>query len=278
MNQIFDRGQFCPVLYVTSLLYSSPRNKTARKAIPWRYQKPKGATKMQISSAIRTIGLVTAVAACSDGLGPVIERNDGGTGTTTLQINANIDANAVAGGMVTEFWVRVRDGLGEAVSGATVAIQNDDLGVVTLLEGEVGSGVYVAELNAFSNKNFELSVVNGEDRVEGVVAGSPGLHAILTPVLADTVTAGEALLVTWDVPSAARGAEVSTRDYESGVLPDNGEFLIPTTENVARLEQRVRVARFNEVDIVGGLTGSRLRIEVTRDVEPLLVRGTEPQG
>ena len=231
---------------------------------------------MKISSAIQTIGLLTAVAACSDGLGPVLERNDGGTGTTTLRITADIDANEVAGGMVTEFQVRVRDGLGDAVSGATVAIQNDDLGAVTLLEIEAGSGMYVAEVNVFSNKDFELSVVKGEDRVEGVVAGSPGLHAIVTPVLEDTVTAGEALLVTWDIPSPARSAEVSTRDYDSGVLPDNGEFLIPTTENVARLEQRVRVVRFNEVDIVGGLTGSRLRIAVTREVEPFLVRDLQP--
>ena len=84
------------------------------------------------------------------------------------------------------------------------------------------------------------------------------------------------MLVTWDIPSPARSAEVSTRDYDSGVLPDNGEFLIPTTENVARLEQRVRVVRFNEVDIVGGLTGSRLRIAVTREVEPFLVRDIQP--
>ena len=47
---------------------------------------------MKISSAIRTVGLLTAVAACSDGLGPVLERNDGGIGTTTLQITADIDA------------------------------------------------------------------------------------------------------------------------------------------------------------------------------------------
>ncbi len=231
---------------------------------------------MRISSAIRAIGLLTAVAACGDGLGPVLERNDGGTGTTTLRVTADIDADQVAGGMVTVFEVRVRDGMGDAVSGATVAIQNDDFGVLTLLEVDAGSGMYVAERNTFSAKDFELSVIKGEDRVEGVVAGSPGLHEIVTPVLNDTVTAGEALLVTWEMPSTARSAEVSTRNYDSGVLPDNGEALIPAAENVARVEQRVRVVRFNEVDILGGLPGSRLRVKVTREVEPFLVQGITP--
>ena len=231
---------------------------------------------MRVSSAIRTVGLLTAVAACSDSTGPVLERNDGGTGTTTLRVTADIDADQVAGGMVTVFEVRIRDGLGEAISGATVAIQNDDLGLLTLLEADAGSGLYVAERNAFSNKDFQLSVVSGEDLVEGVVAGSPGLHAILTPVVEDTVDAGEALLVTWEMPSTARSVEVSTRDYESGVLADNGEVLIPAIENVARLEQRVRVVRFNEVVILGGLPGSRLRVKVTREVEPILVQGIQP--
>lgn len=231
---------------------------------------------MRISSAIQTIGLLTAVAACGDGLGPVLERNDGGTGTTTLRVTADIDADQVAGGMVTVFEVKVRDGMGGAVSGATVTIQNDDFGVLALLEIDAGSGEYVAERNAFSNKDFELSVVRGEDRVDGVVAGSPGLHAILAPAVNDTVTAGDALLVTWEMPSTARSAEVSTRDYDSGVLADNGEALIPAAENVARVEQRIQVVRFNEVDILGGLPGSRLRVKVTREVEPFLVQSILP--
>jgi hypothetical protein len=219
---------------------------------------------------------MAAVAACGNSTGPVLERNDGGTGTTTLRVTADIEAEQVAGGIVTVFEVRVRDGLGDAVSGATVAIQNDDLGLLTLLEVDAGSGVYIAERNAFSNKDFQLSVVSGEDLVQGVVAGSPGLHAILTPVVNDTVAEGEALLVTWEMPSTARSAEVSTRNYDSGVLPDNGELLIPAIENVARVDQRVRVVRFNEVDILGGLPGSRLRVKVTREVEPVLVQVIQP--
>ena len=40
----------------------------------------------------------------------------------------------------------------------------------------------------------------------------------------------------------------------------------------ARPDQRVRVWRFNEVDIAGGLPGSRFRVKVRQTVEPVIVQ------
>ncbi len=218
------------------------------------------------------IGAALFVAACGDSLtDPAIERNDGGTGTGTLDIRADVDAFDVAGGFITEFRVRVRDGFGEDVSGATVTITNAGFGVVTLLQLG-GAGDYEAERNAFHDGDYQLSVVSGTDVVEGVVLGGPGVHTITEPTVNSTVSADQPLTLLWNVPSQALSAEVETQDYGPVLLPDTGAVIIPAASNPVREEQWVRVFRFNEVNIAGGLFGSRLRVEVRQSVDPFIVQ------
>ena len=220
---------------------------------------------------ILTAALVT-VAGCGGGTSPVVELNDPGTGSSTLKVVADIDANDVVGGFITDFQVTVEDGAANPVSGATVTIRNNDLGTVTLLESDAGSGDYVAVRNTFPEGDFELSVVRGTDMVEGVVLGGPGVHTITAPVANDTRTALQDLIVQWTRPLQARSAEVETRSYTSPVLPDTGGFAIPAVDNVARVDQRIRVFRYNEVDIAGALLGSRLRVEVRQTIEPVIIQ------
>ncbi len=219
------------------------------------------------------IGMSAAIlfAACGDSLtDPAIERNDPGTGTGTLDIRADVDAFDEAGGFITEFSVRLRDGIGDPVIGATVTITNDGFGEVMLLDPQ-GSGDYVAERPTFHEGDFTLMVVSGTDMVEGVVLGGPGIHTISAPLMDSTVAADQPLTVRWDVPSQARSAEVETKDYGPVLLPDTGAVIIPGASNPARVDQRIRVFRFNEVDIAGGLFGSRMRVEIRQSVDPLIV-------
>ena len=86
------------------------------------------------------VATVLLLAGCGkDGTGPAVDRNEPGTGSSTLLVKADVDASDVAGGFVTDFVVEVRDALGDPVSGASVSISNDALGVVTLLE-DPGTG------------------------------------------------------------------------------------------------------------------------------------------
>ena len=210
------------------------------------------------------------IAASGDSLAdPAVDRNDSGTGSGTLDIRADVDAFHESGGFVTEFSVRVRDGLGVPVTGAAVTIANTGFGEVTLLD-PTGSGNYIAERSAFHEGDFALRIVSGRDVVEGVVLGGPGIHAIAEPIEAK-ITADQDLTVRWDVPSEARSAEVETRDYGPLLLPDTGAVIIPGASNPANPEQRIRVFRFNEVDIAGGLVGSRMRVQVRRSVELVIV-------
>ncbi len=210
--------------------------------------------------------------ACGSGTDPVVERNDPGTGTLTLRVNADIDANDVVGGFITDFDVEVTDAGGLPISGAIVTINNSSLGEITLLETAVGSGKYTAVRNGFPDGDFELNVVRGTDNVQGVILGGPGVHTITAPLANASVTALQSLIVTWTAPSQARSAELETRDYGPVVVPDTGAAMIPSLELEARIDERIRIYRFNEVDISGALIGSRLRVEVRQTVEPVVVQ------
>ena len=58
------------------------------------------------------------LAACGDDpVEPAITSNDGGTGTQTMSVTADIDAENVPGGFVTDFDVSLRDDQGNSISG-----------------------------------------------------------------------------------------------------------------------------------------------------------------
>lgn len=212
------------------------------------------------------------VVACGDGTGPAIERNDPGTGTSTLLVVATIDADDAPGGFNTVFDVTVQDGTGNAVSGATVMISNGELGDLNLIETGTGSGDYTASRTTFPRGDFRLTVTRGTDDVRNVILGGPGVHLITEPVASATVTALQPVTVRWDVPSQARSAWVETRDWDSPIMPDTGGAVIPGALNPARTDGRIRVFRRNEVDLAGGLPGSRLRVTVRQTIEPIIAQ------
>ncbi len=224
---------------------------------------------------LRRIGVAAALllASCGDGTGPAADRNSGGTGSGTLSVAADVDATDVAGGLITDFVVEVRDALDDPVTGAAVTISNPTLGVVTLLEAG-NAGDYEATRNSFPSGDFTLNVValNGTDRVEGVVLGGPGVHTITAPLANSTVLSSEALTITWTAPSQAVSAEIETLDFGPALVPDNGTYVVSIANNVANGAQRIRVFRFNQVAIAGGLIGSRMEVEVRQTVEPVIVQ------
>lgn len=230
---------------------------------------------MRTATTLPQIALATVVflAACGDAsTGPAIERNNAGTGTSTLLVTADVEAADAIGGFITDFNVSVRDAADNPVSGATVTISNSVFSAVALLETGVGSGDYAATRTSFPGGDFALTVVRGADNVREVVLGGPGIHTITDPAVNATVSAQQDLTIRWTVPSRAKSAELETRDFESTILPDAGAFVVPAAENAARSDQRIRVYRFNEVDIAGGLPGSRMRVKIRRTLEPIIVQ------
>ena len=224
--------------------------------------------------SVRTLlaGSATLLLACGDAAGPAVDRNDPGTGTGTLSVIADVEGRQLVGGMETVMDVELRDAQGAPVSGATVTIDNNTVGTTTLFETGPGTGDYTATINGFAAGDYRLDVVSNTDRVENVVVGGIGVHTIDSPLLADTVTADSSLMVTWSRPAEGFRADVESRDYEAKDILDSGSHVIPATDVRARSDERIRVTRYNEVAIAGGLAGSRLRLRVRRETEPILVQ------
>ncbi|MEX2473133.1 MAG: carboxypeptidase-like regulatory domain-containing protein [Gemmatimonadota bacterium] len=216
---------------------------------------------------------LTVAAACGDDpVAPAIDRNDPGTGTSTLMVEAYIEGQDVSGGFVTEFEVEVSDAQGEPVSGATVTVQNSSLGTVNLLETDAGSGEYVATVNSFAAGDYRLDITRGSDEVRGAVVGGLSTHTITSPSANDTLTANEPFPVTWTRQSEAAGVDIETRNFSAEGRSDTGSFTIPETSNPASDDQRLRIWRFNEVDIAGALFGSELKLSIRNTLEPLVVQ------
>ncbi|MBW3553215.1 MAG: hypothetical protein KY466_06890 [Gemmatimonadetes bacterium] len=216
--------------------------------------------------------LAVLVACGDDATGPAVTRNDPGTGTRTMLVRADIEGQDVSGGFVTEFEVVLRDAQGAAISGATVVVRNPVLGNVNLLELDAGTGEYLATVNSFASGDYRLDVTRGSDEVRGVVVGGMSAHEITSPTANATVAADQSLTVTWTRPSEAAGADIETRDFEAEGLPDTGSYTIPANGNPPSADQRVRVWRFNKVEIAGGLFGSQLKLSVRNTVEPVIVQ------
>jgi hypothetical protein len=215
-----------------------------------------------------------AATALACGGGSATSHNNAGSGTSTLLVTATIEAEMNNGTPMTNFSVTLRDGLNARVSGATVTIANSGLpnGSVSLVEIPTATGRYVNAIAQFPGGDFQLSVTRGTDNVQGVVVGGLGMHTINAPARNAVVPANQPLAVSWTTPSTAKQATISTNDFNGISTADSGSYTITAANNPPNSSQQLFVARFNEVDIAGGLAGSRLRVTFTASVSPYTVQ------
>jgi hypothetical protein len=226
----------------------------------------------RVFAVIATAALV-GCGSNNSGTNAAITHNSAGTGSSTLLVQGDITASTVNGAPLTTFSVTVRDGAGATVAGATVTVSNPSLtgGSITLAQAVAGTGPYVNSVASFPSGDFRLDVVKGTDNVQGVVVGGVGMHTINAPAVNTTVSANTDLPVTWTTPAVAKSFTISTRDMAfSG--PDLGAYTILAAQNPARVNQRVRVDRVNEVEAAGALFGSRWRVTYTASVDPFTVQ------
>ena len=219
-----------------------------------------------------SIALVLSAAACGNN-GSAASRNNAGSGTANLLVRADIDAIPSS----TDLQVDVRDSIGNPVSGATVVISNQAWGSITLAESGAPSGQYVGSRTGFPPGDFALSVTallaSGlSANVQNVVAGGPGVHAINGPAQNAVVPKDMPLQVSWTTPSQAMGVTIKTKNYGPAATSDTGAFTIPGPGNPTNSKQSLTIARYNQVDMAGGLSGSRLRVTVESVVDPYFVQ------
>src|SRR6266852_5317735 len=230
---------------------------------PSNFFRPKEAL---MNSRLLSIPLALTLVACGG-------NNNAGTGTSTLRVQADVDATPSS----TDLQVEVRDSAGNRISGATVIISNPTWGPVTLPEANPPSGQYVGSKIGFPAGDFTLSVAatlpSGiPANVQNVVVGGPGVHAINAPAQNAIVPKNVPLQLSWTTPSLAMGATIRTKDYGPAAATDSGTFTIPGPGNPPNNNQSLTIARYNEIDMAGGVSGSRLRVTVESVVSPYFVQ------
>ncbi|HMC32885.1 MAG: hypothetical protein AUG04_09905 [Deltaproteobacteria bacterium 13_1_20CM_2_69_21] len=212
----------------------------------------------------RILVIAAVAAACGGSSGTAVDHNRAGSGSSTLLVTGTVTVTVSATAPLTSFSVTVKDGLGANVSGATVTVHNSAYGDVALTEAQTGSGVYTGSQTSYPSGDLSLSVVNGADKVQGVVVGYPGTHAINAPASGATVAANAPLHVSWTTPTVSKAATISLSSGGfSAQVPDTGAYDVPAASNPARTGQRVTIVRSNEVDIGGGLPGSSMKVTVS---------------
>jgi hypothetical protein len=212
----------------------------------------------------RIVLIATVVAACGGTSNVAANRNQAGSGSSTLLVTATATVTASDTSPSTAYLVNVKDAQNAGVTGATVSF-----GGVSLTDA--GGGNYTGSSTSYPSGDLSLSVVKGTDQVQGVVLGYPGAHAINAPTVNSTVSAGQPLHVSWTTPSVAPSVTITTRDFNATDVPDTGSYDIAGTDNPARTNQRVTIVRSNQLDIAGGLSGSLAKVTVSRRVDPFTV-------
>jgi hypothetical protein len=228
----------------------------------------------------RWFAVAAIVLAACGGNNTAVNHNNGGTGSLNLSVKADVDAVFSSTGSPTDLDVKIQDGAGNKVTGATVTIANPTWGSVTLTETTPGaSGDYRKTQPSFPSGDFGLTVVCNPcglpqisptatitGNVQGVVLGGPGVHTINYPKAGVAVAMNQSVAVSWTTPIQAASAAVTTNNFGPVLAADTGTYTIPGTSNPAATSQSLNLARYNEVAIAGGLFGSRLRVTVEANV------------
>jgi len=221
-----------------------------------------------------------ALVACGGNTGTAVSHNNGGTGSGNLSVKADVDAVISSTGSPTDLVVKLLDGLVNKVTGATVTISNLAWGPVTLTETAPGvSGDYRKTQPTFPSGDFGLTVVCSPcgvpqisptatiiGGIQGVVLGGPGVHTINYPQAGVAVAMNQPVAISWTTPIQAASASVTTSNFGPVLAADTGSYTIPGASNPPATSQSLNLARYNEVAIAGGLTGSRLRVTVEANV------------
>src|SRR5256885_1747813 len=159
----------------------------------------------------RILVIAAVAAACGGSSGTAVDHNRAGSGSSTLLVTGTVTVTVSDTAPLTSFSVTVKDGLGANLTGATVTVHNSAYGDVALTEAQTGSGVYAnSKTTPYPSGDLSLNVVKGTDKVQGVVVGYPGTHAINAPTVNTSVSSTQPLHVSWTTPaSRVRKGEAS---------------------------------------------------------------------
>jgi hypothetical protein len=197
--------------------------------------------------------------------------NSAGTGTSTLSVDGNAHASAnianakTATDFTTDFAVHVQLN-GQDVTTGTVTVKSSRLTTTLTFDGNAWTGTA-----AGYDEVYQLDVVSGADKVEGVIVDGPDIHHFTAPQAGATLDSTVANKMTWERADAADIATFRVGDLNHITIDDSGSFMIPAGSLKAEKDQArpntLELERANHVAPKGAVPGSDFAVSVENDLD-----------
>lgn len=199
--------------------------------------------------------------------------DDTGTGSNTLEVDADIEAspefpnatNAID--FTTDFSVRVeKNSVPVATGEVTVISEGGEVPLVYDAQDERWRGTQVGYYEVYG-----LEVLSGDDFLRGVQIDGPDLHAFTAPVTTGSIDATVPLQIAWSRDEVADQATLETEDLDPTTIPDTGTFELAalTLKNKPdEAEQdELRLERSSRLVPTGAVAGSEVRVRIENRLE-----------
>jgi hypothetical protein len=199
-----------------------------------------------------------------------------GTGTSTLLVNGNASAHAqiadakLASDFTTDVSIRVSLN-GQDVTTGTVTIDSRSMKKPLALTFDTQNGGEWSANVAGYDEVYELSVVVGTDKVEGVIVDGPDIQDFTAPQAGASLDSTMANKMTWNRIAAADVTTFRVGDLDRLTIEDTGTFSIPPGSLKAEKDQAhpntLQLSRTNQVVPRGAIAGSMFSVSVENEID-----------
>ncbi|HTL32577.1 MAG TPA: hypothetical protein VL326_05615 [Kofleriaceae bacterium] len=219
---------------------------------------------------------ILMLAACgSDPLDPGAG-NDAGGGTNTLTVEGHATAepnfaNAThETDFTTDFSVRIT--LNQvAVTTGTVTVQSR-FGMTPLTFNTQENRWQGRAANY--DEVYQLDIVSGADKVNGVIVDGPDIHVFTSPMAGATLDSTVQNPLKWDRDSAADIATFDAQEIDRITIQDTGDYMMGTGVLKADKDQArantLTIDRTNHVQPAGAVAGSDFAVTVSQELDVIV--------
>ena len=196
-----------------------------------------------------------------------------GTGTGTLSIDGDATAhgrltNALqASDFATDFSVRVLLN-SVPVSTGTVTVTSSR-GGVNLTYNLNGGGRWEGTANGY-DEVYQLDVVSGADKVEGVRVDGPDIHGFTAPLAGASLDSTVANMVTWSRIEVADEAKFHA-DSGDFTIADSGTYAMPAgslkADKTSARANTLQLTRMDRITPMGAIGGSQFTVRVENEID-----------
>jgi hypothetical protein len=196
-----------------------------------------------------------------------------GTGTSTLLVAGNANARAevanakTATDFTTDFTVHISLN-GQDVTTGTVTI--DSRSMKSPLALTFAGGAWTGTAAGY-DEVYQLDVVAGTDKVQGVIVDGPDIHEFTAPMAGASLDSTMANMMTWQRAVVADQASLRVGDLARIAIDDTGSFSIPPGSLKAEKDQSrpntLALTRMNQVVPKGAVAGSTFSVSVENDLD-----------